>query len=87
MRRGVPNVLVDTRMAFPVNFSTVDVYTLVMHLLSLGVDPSYRFALLNDPKDEIDRGRLFETYARERGINARAFRHFEEALTWLCEEP
>jgi hypothetical protein len=30
-----------------------------MHLLSLGIDPAYRIAILNDPKDQIDRGKLF----------------------------
>jgi hypothetical protein len=58
-----------------------------MHLLSLGIDPAYRIAILNDPKDQIDRGKLFEEGARERGLDAAVFRDFEAALTWLCRLP
>jgi hypothetical protein len=81
---GVPNILIDARRAIAVQVSTSDVYTLVMHLLSIGIDPGYRIAILNDPKDEIDRGKVFEESARAQGIDAAAFRDYEEALAWLC---
>jgi hypothetical protein len=80
---GVHHILLDARKAIAVRISAADVFTLVMHLLSLGVDPSYRIAILNDPKDDIDRGKLFEESARERGIDAAAFRDYETALAWL----
>jgi hypothetical protein len=84
---GVPNLLIDARMAIAVEVSASDIHELVMHLLSLGIDPTYRIAILNDPKDQIDRGKLFEEDARERGIDAAVFRDFEAALTWLCRLP
>jgi hypothetical protein len=87
MECGVPNILIDTRMAIPIEFRASDVPDLVAHLLSLGIDPSYRIAILNDPKDEIDRGKLFEKDAREHGIDAAVFRDFETALNWLCSLP
>jgi hypothetical protein len=84
---GVPNILIDARKAIAVGLSASDVSELVLHLLSLGIDADYRIAILNDPKDEVDRGRLFEGYARERGVDAAVFRDFETALTWLCRVP
>jgi hypothetical protein len=83
-KSGVPNVLIDTRMARPVKFTPTDIHTLVVHLLALGIDPEYRIAILNDPKDVIDGGKLFEEYARQRGMDVAAFRDYEAALTWLC---
>ncbi len=84
---GVPNLLIDTRRVIAVEFGPADVPELVTHLLSLGIDPGYRIAILNDPPDEIDRGKLFEDCARARGIDAAVFRDFETALTWLCRLP
>jgi hypothetical protein len=84
---GVPNILIDARKAVAVGGTPADVYTLVMHLLSLGIDPGYRIAILNDPKDEIDRGKLFEQCARDQGIDAAAFRDYEIALDWLSRTP
>jgi len=84
---GVPNLLIDVRMAVPVELCAADVQELVMHLLLLGVDPGYRIAILSDPQDEVDRAKVFESYARERGVDAAAFRDFETALTWLCKLP
>jgi hypothetical protein len=84
---GVPNILIDARRAIAVEVGASDISELIMHLLSLGIDPGYRIAILNDPKDEIDRGKLFQECARERGINAAVFRDFEAALTWLCRLP
>jgi hypothetical protein len=84
---GVPNILLDTRRATALGVTGSDVYTLVIHLLTLGIDSGYRIAILNDPKDELDRGKLFEQAARERGIDAAAFRDYEAALDWLCTIP
>jgi hypothetical protein len=84
---GVPNVLLDTRMAVAVGISASDVSSLVVHLLALGIDPEFRIAILNDPHDEIDRGKIFEKHARRRGIDAAVFRDFESALSWLCKFP
>jgi len=84
---GVPNVLIDARTAVAVGVGASDVPALIEPLLALGVDPSYRIAILNDPKDEVDHGKLFEELARRRGIDAAVFRDFEAALTWLCRLP
>ena len=84
---GVPNVLIDVRMIRPEKVEPADIYTLVMHLLSLGIDPGHRFAILNDPQLELDGGKLFEQCARERGIDAAAFRDYEATLAWLCRVP
>ena len=75
---GVPNIL---------DVGASDVAALVEHLLALEVDPGYRIAILNDPKDGVDRGKLFEEHARRLGIDAAVFRDFEEALAWLCRLP
>ena len=84
---GVPNVLIDARTAVAVGVGASDVPALVEPLLALGVDPGYRIAILNDPKDEVDRGKLVEELARRRRIDAAVFRDFEAALTWLCRLP
>jgi hypothetical protein len=84
---GVPNLFVDTRMAIPVGLDASDVHELVKHLLSLEIDPGIRIAILNDPRDELDRSKLFEEYARESGIEDAVFRDYESAITWLCQLP
>jgi hypothetical protein len=84
---GVPNILIDARRVIAVGVGASDVSELVLHLLSLGIDPGYRIAILNDPKDEIDRGKLFAGNARERGVDAAVFRDFETALACLCRLP
>jgi hypothetical protein len=88
IRSGVARVLVDARLArppHPADIDVSDIYTLVMHLLSLGLDPSYKLAILNDPPGAIDRGKLFEECAVQNGMQVAAFRDFEEALAWLNE--
>jgi hypothetical protein len=84
---GVPNVLIDSRAAVAVGIGASDVAMLVEHLIAHGVNRGVRIAILNDPRDEVDRGKLFEKHARRRGIEAAEFRDFEAALTWLCKLP
>jgi hypothetical protein len=84
---GVPNILIDARTAVAVGVGASDMPAVVEPLLALGVDHGYRIAILNDPKDDLDRGKLFEEIARRRGIDAAVFRDFEAALTWLCKLP
>jgi hypothetical protein len=85
-RSGIHRVLVDVRSARPENIGVSDIYTLVMHLISLGLERGHRLAILNDPPDDFDRGKLFEQCAVQQGMNVAAFRDFEAALAWLNEE-
>jgi hypothetical protein len=85
-RSGINRVLVDVRSARTENIDTSDIYTLVMHLMSLGLERGHRLAILNDPPDDLDRGKLFEQCAVRLGMNVAAFRDFESALEWLNQE-
>jgi hypothetical protein len=85
-RSGIHRVLVDVRSARSENMDASDIYTLVMHLMSLGLERGHRLAILNDPPDDFDRGKLFEQCAVRHGMNVAAFRDFESALEWLNEE-
>jgi len=86
-RAGITRMLIDTRAARPRNIGVSDIYTLVMHLMLLGIDSHHRLAILNDPPDEFDRAKLFEECAALQGMNVAAFRDFEAALEWLNAEP
>jgi hypothetical protein len=57
-----------------------------MHLMSLGFDRGRKLAILNDPPDDFDRGKLFEHCAVQHGMKVAAFHEFEPALEWLNEE-
>ncbi len=39
--------------------------------------------IVNDPKEEIDRAKLFEHCAQHQGMDVATFHDFEEALAWL----
>jgi hypothetical protein len=82
---GVTDVLVDTRDAVVMEVSASDVFSLLMHFLSLKPDPAVRVAILNDPKDELDRAKIFAEGAVVRGRTVAAFREFESAMEWLNE--
>jgi hypothetical protein len=77
------NILVDTRGATTKNLSAADVYSLVLHLLSFGPPQGNRLAILNDPKDEVDRGMLFSMGASRQGFDVASFQDFESAMEWL----
>jgi hypothetical protein len=81
--RSISRVLMDAREAVPLDIGASDIYSLVMHLISLGFGRGHRIAVLDAPKDEIDRAKLFEQCAHEQGLNIASFREFEGALAWL----
>jgi hypothetical protein len=85
-RSGISRILVDVRSARPKNLDVSDIYTLVMHLMSLGLERGHKLAILNAPPDEFDGGKFFEQCAIRQGMNVAAFRDFEAALEWLNEE-
>jgi hypothetical protein len=85
-RSGINRVLVDVRAARAAHIDVADIYTLVMHVMSLGLDRGHKLAILNDPPEEFDGGKLFEQCAVRQGMNVAAFRDFEAALKWLSEE-
>jgi hypothetical protein len=64
--------------------SAVDILEIARILGELGFGPHNRIAILNDPKDDFDRGAFLETCAVNRSINIRAFRDFEKAHFWLA---
>jgi hypothetical protein len=85
-RSGIHRILVDVRAARLANIGVADIYTLVMHLMALGLDRGHKLAILNDPPEEFDGGKLFEQCAVRQGMNVAAFRDFEAALEWLSAE-
>jgi hypothetical protein len=85
-RSGIDRILIDVRSARPENIDVADIYTLVMHLMALGLDRGHKLAILNDPPDGFDGGKLFEHCAVQQGLNVATFRDFEAALEWLNEE-
>ena len=80
---GVTEVLVDSRDASMIEVRLADVFSLVLHMISLGPDGGRRLAILNDPKDPIDRGKFFADIATARGRTVASFREFESAVRWL----
>ena len=53
---------------------------------SLGVTHENRVAILNRPKDGIDRAAFLELCAGNRGYHMKAFRECEPAFIWLVSE-
>jgi hypothetical protein len=46
----------------------------------------HKIAILNRPKDELDRAQILASMAAQHQWNIRAFREFEEAFDWLIIE-
>jgi hypothetical protein len=85
VERGNHRIFVDIRDTRPGGkLSVVDILEIASILGELGFGPHNRIAILNDPKDDFDRGAFLETCAVNRGINIRAFRDFEKAHFWLA---
>jgi hypothetical protein len=47
----------------------------------------HKIAILNRPKDELDRAQIVASVAAQHHWNIRAFRDFEQAFDWLIVEP
>jgi hypothetical protein len=80
---AVHRILLDIRNVQETDIESADIFSLVMHLLSLDIVFDFRMAIVNEPKDEIDRAKLFEHCAQHHGVDVAAFRDFEKALSWL----
>lgn len=79
------NILLDLRDATPKNISAGDIYSLVLHFLSFGPPQGNRLALLNDPKDDVDRAMIFSMGANRQGFDVASFHDFEPAIEWLSD--
>jgi hypothetical protein len=78
---GEYEILVDTREAEPA-LSTIDIFQLGE---ALAAHPSLRrskIAFLKSKKDS-QQAEFLETVTANRGVRAKAFTGFEEAITWL----
>jgi hypothetical protein len=80
---GIYRILLDIRGVQSTNIESTDIFSLVMHLLSLDIAFDFRMAIVNEPKDDLDRAKLFEQCAQHHGVNVAAFHDFEQALAWL----
>jgi hypothetical protein len=78
---NVDRVLIDTREATS-NTSVLDVWTLARKLTPSGLS---RVAVVNRPKEDVERGTFLELCATNRGYRLKAFNDFEAAFTWLSE--
>jgi hypothetical protein len=79
------NILLDLRNAIPKNISAGDIYSLVLHFLSFGPPQGNRLAILNDPKDEVDRAMIFSMGVNRQGFDVASFHEFEPAMEWLSD--
>ena len=78
---NVDRILIDTREATS-NTSVLDVWTLARKLTPSGL---IRVAVVNRPKEDVERGTFLELCATNRGYQLKAFNDFEAAFTWLSE--
>jgi hypothetical protein len=78
---GEYDVLLDTRKAESL-LTPADRYHLGEGLAMNPILRRSRICLLVEPKD-MDGAGFFETVVVNRGVNARAFANFEQAITWL----
>lgn len=78
---GEYEVLVDTREAES-GLSVADIFELGITLANQFPLRRSKIGLLT-PMSEADNAIFFETVARNRGVNIRAFTDFEQAITWL----
>ena len=78
---NVDRILIDTREATS-NTSVLDVWTLARKLTPSGLS---RVAVVNRPKEDVERGTFLELCATNRGYRLKAFNDFEAAFTWLSE--
>ena len=78
---NVDRILIDTREATS-NTSVLDVWTLARKLTPSGLS---RVAVVNRPKEDVERGTFLELCATHRGYQLKAFYDFEAAVTWLSE--
>ena len=78
---NVDRILIDTREATS-NTSVLDVWTLARKLTPSGLS---RVAVVNRPKEDVERGTFLELCATNRGYQLKAFHDFEAAFTWLSE--
>ena len=85
VERDKHRILMDIRDIPPGGtLSVVDILEIARVLGELGIGQRNRIAILNDPKDDFDRGAFLETCAVNRSINIRAFRDLEKAHFWLA---
>ena len=78
---NIDRILIDTREATS-NASMLDVWTLARKLTPSGLS---RVAVVNRPKEDVERGTFLELCATNRGYQLKAFNDFEAAFTWLSE--
>ena len=78
---NIDRILIDTREATS-NASMLDVWTLARKLTPSGLS---RVAVVNRPKEDVERGTFLELCATNRGYRLKAFNDFEAAFTWLSE--
>ena len=77
------DILLDVRAADGTDMSGLDIYELVILLRDLGLGRQNKVAILYQPKDDLDLGKLFEILAQDRGLHVAAFQEFEPAYNWL----
>ena len=79
---NIYDVMLDVREASS-KMTGVEVLKLFTHLHHLGSLSNRKIAIVYRPKDDLDRAKMFEVCAQNRGYQVGAFQDFEEAITWL----
>lgn len=82
-RTANSDILLDTRAADGTAMSGLDIYELVICLRDLGLGRANKIAVLYTVTDGLDRGKMFEMLAQDRGLQVSAFQDFESAYNWL----
>jgi hypothetical protein len=80
-RAGEFQVLIDLRQAEP-RLSASDIFELGVSMASEPAMRQSKIALLSPMKDE-EKAHFMETVSRNRGAQLRAFKDYEQAITWL----
>lgn len=80
MHPGLP-VLADTRTA-EYDLTATEVYRLASEAADTGL-VRVRWALVNRPQQDFDRGALFKELSGHRGMDVGVFRDVDEARGWL----
>jgi hypothetical protein len=78
------HVLIDYRKAHT-RLTLTEVFQMASSLSEIGLGIHNRLAILAPPVVDFDRAGFFETVARNRGFQVRAFRDFEQAFDWLTQ--
>jgi DNA-binding response OmpR family regulator len=77
-------VMIDLR-EIKSHLTTSNIYQLAADLVKYADTFQRKTAILTNPDEDLAQAEFFETAARNRGFNVKAFTIFEEAISWLSD--